>query len=131
MASSESFFRSVASERASNVGATFPFQTSVPTPGLITLAGGTPDFATPPHIVEAGSQALRNGETTYTAWRGITPLREAIAYKLSSENRINVNPETELLVTAGSQAAMLAVILALVNPGDEVIVPVPFYDEYR
>jgi aminotransferase len=131
MASTERFFRTVASERARVVGATFPFQTSVPTPGLIALAGGTPDFPTPPHVVEAGRQALLDGQTTYTAWRGIPPLRQAIADKLAGENRLAVNPETDLLVTAGSQSAMLAVILALVNPGDEVIVPVPFYDEYR
>ena len=131
MASAESFFTSVASERSRKVGATFPFQTSIPTPGLLTLAGGTPDFPTPPHIVEAGRQALLDGQTTYTAWRGIEPLLEAIAHKLDRENRITVDTKKNLLVTAGSQAGMLAVILALVNPGDEVIVPVPFYDEYR
>jgi aminotransferase len=131
MERTESFFRTVGSERSRHVGATFPFQTSVPTPGLITLAGGTPDFPTPPHIVEAGRQALLDGQTTYTAWRGIPSLREAIATKLATENHLTVNPETDLLVTAGSQAAMLAVVLALIDPGDEVIVPVPFYDEYR
>jgi aminotransferase len=131
MERTESFFRTAGSERSRHVGATFPFQTSVPTPGLITLAGGTPDFPTPPHIVEAGRQALLDGQTTYTAWRGIAPLREAIADKLATENHLTVNPESDLLVTAGSQAAMLAVMLAVIDPGDEVIVPIPFYDEYR
>lgn len=119
------------SERARQVGATFPRQTSIPTEGLITLSGGTPDFPTPPHIVEAGRQALADGHTTYTAWQGIPQLREAIAEKLMRENDLKVDPDSEILVTAGSQAAMLSVMLSLVDPGDEMIVSVPFYDEYR
>jgi aspartate/methionine/tyrosine aminotransferase len=99
--------------------------------GLIVLAGGTPDFATPAHIVEAGCKALRDGHTTYTAWLGIPPLREAIADKLQRENNLKVDPASEILVTAGSQAAMLTVSMAFVDPGDEVIIPSPFYGEYR
>jgi aminotransferase len=113
------------------VRATLPRQTSVPTEGLITLSSGTPDFPTPPHIVEAGRKALADGHTTYTAWAGIPQLREAIAEKLMRENSLKVDPQSEIILTAGSQAAILSVILALVNPGDEVIVPVPFFDEYR
>lgn len=131
MSQTPSIAKQAISQRAQKVGATFPWQLSVPTPGMLTLSGGTPDFPTPPHIIEAGAEALRNGATTYTPWRGIQPLREAIAEKLLRDNQIKVDPEQELLVTAGSQAAMLAVILSLVNPGDEVIVPIPYYDEYR
>ena len=128
---SPAFAKQVVSQRAQQVTATFPWQLSIPTPGMLTLAGGTPDFPTPPHIVEAGAKALRDGYTTYTPWRGIAPLRQAIANKLATENHITVDPDQEILVTAGSQAAMLAVILATVDPGDEVIVPIPYYDEYR
>jgi aminotransferase len=98
---------------------------------MITLSGGTPDFATPPHIVEAGRKALADGHTTYTAWLGIPELREAIAEKLWNENQLKADPGAEILVTAGSQSAMISVILALVDPGDEMLVPMPFYGEYR
>jgi len=127
----KTFSERIPSERARRVGATFPQQRSIPIEGLITLAGGTPDFPTPPHIVEAGCKALRDGHTTYTAWLGIPPLREAIAEKLWRENNLKVDPGTEILVTAGSQAAMLTVSMALIDPGDEVIIPAPFYGEYR
>jgi aminotransferase len=95
------------------------------------MSGGTPDFQTPEHIVEAGRQALADGQTKYTAWYGIEPLREAIAEKLERENNLEVNPADEVFVTAGSQAAMISIILAMIDPGDEVLVPVPFYGEYR
>ena len=131
IAENKTLFECLPSERAQQVRATLPQQISIPTEGLITLSGGTPDFPTPPHIVEAGRKALADGHTTYTAWAGIPPLREAIAEKLMRENGLNVDPESEIIVTAGSQAAVLSLILALVNPGDEVIVPVPFFDEYR
>ena len=118
------------SERARRVGATLPRQTSIPTEGLITLSGGTPDFPTPPHIVEAGCRALTDGHTRYTTWLGIPDLREAIAEKLWEENSLKVDVGSEILVTAGSQAAMLTVSMALVDPGDEMIIPAPFYGEY-
>lgn len=121
----------LASQRARDVGATLPRQTSIPTEGLITLSSGTPDFPTPAHIIEAGRQALAEGRTKYTPWQGLPKLREAIADKLARENSLEVDPGANILVTAGSQAAMLSLILALVDPGDEIIVPVPFYDEYR
>ena len=130
-AESKTLFECLPSERAQQVRATLPQQISIPTEGLITLSGGTPDFPTPPHIVEAGRKALVDGHTTYTAWAGIPPLREAIAEKLMRENDLKADPESEIIVTAGSQAAVLSLVLALVNPGDEVIVPVPFHDEYR
>jgi aminotransferase len=118
------------SERARQVGATLSLQTSIPTPGLITLSGGTPDFPTPPHIVEAGQRALADGHTTYTAWAGLPILREAIAEKLQRDNGIHADPGHEILVTAGSQAGLMSLILATFDPGDELIVPMPFYEEY-
>jgi aminotransferase len=124
-------YERIPSQRARQVAATFPQQTSISREGLITMSGGTPDFQTPEHIVEAGRQALTDGQTKYTAWYGIEPLREAIAEKLARENDLQVNPEDEVFVTAGSQAAMISIILAMIDPGDEVLVPVPFYGEYR
>jgi aminotransferase len=120
-----------ASQRARRVAATLSRQTSIPTEGMITLSSGTPDFPTPPHIIEAGRKALADGHTRYTSWQGLPQLREAIADKLARENNLEADPETDILITAGSQAAMLSTVLALVDPGDEIIVPAPFYDEYR
>jgi aminotransferase len=98
---------------------------------MINLASGTPDFPTPPHVVEAGQRAIAEGKTVYTAWAGLPALREAIAEQLRREKGLSVDPLNEIIVTAGSQAAMLTVTLALLDPGDEVLVPTPFYDEYR
>ncbi len=93
------------------------------------MSDGTPDFPTPPHIVAAGQKALAEGHTTYTAWTGLPQLPEAIADKLLRENHIAVDPASEIVVTAEAQAGLLAIILALFDPGDELIVPVPFYEE--
>jgi aminotransferase len=98
---------------------------------MINLASGTPDFPTPPHIVEAGQRALAEGKTVYTAWAGLPALREAIAEQIQRDKGVSFDPANEIIVTAGAQAAMLTVTLALFDPGDEVLVPTPFYDEYR
>ena len=127
----ESLINRLASQRAREVSATLARQTSISAPGMINLASGTPDFATPPHVVEAGQRAIAEGKTVYTAWAGLPALREAIAEQLRREKGLSVDPANEIIVTAGSQAAMLTVTLALLDPGDEVLVPTPFYDEYR
>ncbi len=127
----EGLMARLSSERARQVSATLAKQTSISAPGMINLASGTPDFPTPPHVVEAGQRALAEGKTVYTAWAGLPPLREAIAEQLRREKGLTVDPAHEIIVTAGSQAAMLTVTLALLDPGDEVLVPTPFYDEYR
>lgn len=119
------------SRRAAQVGETFPRQTSVATTGMINLASGTPDFATPRHIVEAGQRALAEGKTTYTPWAGVAELREAIAEQTQRLKGIAIDPAKEIIVTAGAQAAMLTVALAMFDEGDEVLVPAPFYEEYR
>jgi aminotransferase len=117
--------------RALMVGQTLPRQTSVNTSGMINLASGTPDFPTPPHIIAAGQKALAEGKTIYTPWAGMPALREAIADQLRREKGLPVDPQTEVIVTAGAQAAMMVVALGLFEEGDEVLVPTPFYDEYR
>jgi aminotransferase len=121
----------IASERARRVSATLAKQTSISAPGMINLASGTPDFPTPPHIVEAGQRALADGKTVYTAWAGLPALREAIAEQLWRDKGVSFDPVNEIIVTAGAQAAMLTVTLALFDSSDEVLVPTPFYDEYR
>lgn len=119
------------SRRAREVGQGFPRQTSVPTAGMISLSSGTPDFPTPPHIIEAAKKALDDQHTTYTQWAGVPELRHAIARKLQSDNGITVDPDSEVLVTTGTQEALQAVCQTFLDPGDEILIHAPYYDEYR
>lgn len=98
---------------------------------IIKLNIGEPDFSTPEHIREAAKKALDEGFTHYTSINGIPELREAIAEKIKEERGVDINPETEVMVTAGGQAALFATIHALINPGDEVIMPDPYYPVYK
>ena len=118
------------SKRAREVSATLEAQTSISFEGLINLGSGAPEFPTPTHIVEAGKRALDEGYTRYTPWQGIPELREAIAEKMVRDNGLKVTPE-EILVTTGTQEAILVTLLALLDPGDEVLVPSPYHSEYR
>lgn len=119
------------SRRARDVGQGFPRQTSVPTTGMITLSSGTPDFATPPHIIDAAKQALDGRHTTYTEWAGIPELRRAIARKLQQDNGITADPDSEILVTTGTQEALQVICQTFLDPGDEILIHAPYYDEYR
>jgi aminotransferase len=121
----------VISKRARDVGDGFPTQTSVPTPGLITLSGGTPDFPTPAHVIEAAKRALDQSQTTYTPWTGLPELRAAIAEKLERDNGITADPDSEILVTTGTQEAIQVICKTLLDPGDELLIHAPYYDEYR
>jgi aminotransferase len=119
------------SQRARAVRAIFPRQTSVVVPGLLNISSGTPDFDTPAHIVEAGAKALKDGQTRYTLWAGLPELRQAIADKFKRDNGLIVNPDTEVLVTTGTQEALFFIMQTVLDPGDEMITASPFYDEYR
>ncbi len=121
----------IISQRAREVRQGFPRQTSVPTSGMITLSGGTPDFPTPPHVIEAAKQALDRNHTTYTEWAGVPELRQAIADKLARDNNIAADPAAEILVTTGTQEALQVVCKTLLDPGDELLIHAPYYDEYR
>src|SRR5262249_28553046 len=90
----------IISKRARDVGEGFPTQTSALTPGMITLSGGTPDFPTPAHVIEAAKRALDENQTAYTPWAGLPELRAAIATKLKHDNGISADPDAEILVTA-------------------------------
>ncbi len=119
------------SDRAKLVGATLETQTSIPLEGVINLGTGTPDFPTPAHVIDAAKRSLDEGRTQYTAWSGILPLREAIADKLDRDNGLKVDLQNELIVTTGVQEALLVIFLALLDPGDEMLVPSPYYNEYH
>jgi aminotransferase len=97
---------------------------------VIHLEIGRPDFDTPQHIKETAKQALDRGFVHYTSNYGILELREAIAEKLHRENDIQVDPQSEIIVTLGVNQALAIIMLALLDPGDEVLVPDPFYLNY-
>ena len=96
---------------------------------VISLSVGEPDFHTPDHIKEAGIAAIRRNETRYPPVAGITPLREAIARKFKRENGLDYKPSQTIVGTGGKQVIYNA-LLATLNPGDEVIVPTPYWVSY-
>ena len=100
-------------------------------PNVISLGLGDPDFTTPPHIIAAAKEAMAAGLCDRYADRaGLPELRRAIAAKLARENGIVADPETEITVTTGGQEGLYLIIHALLNPGDEILVPDPRYSSY-
>ena len=98
---------------------------------VIGLAGGEPDFDTPEHIVEAGVKALRAGETRYAApSKGIAPLLEAISMKMARDSNVRVDPMTDIIVTPGGKLALFLALKAMLDPGDEVLIPAPYWVSY-
>ncbi|BFL46596.1 pyridoxal phosphate-dependent aminotransferase [Lactonifactor longoviformis] len=97
---------------------------------VINLCIGEPGFPTPPNVIGAGRDALYKGYTKYTPNAGIPGLREALSQKLLRENKIQADPETEIIVTAGGVEAVLLAMMVTVNPGDEVLVPIPSWPNY-
>ncbi len=96
---------------------------------VVELSAGEPDFDTPAAIVEAGIQALRDGFTRYTPNAGLPELREAIAEKLRRENGLDVAPEG-VLCSNGAKQSIAQAILSVCQPGDEVLVPAPYWVSY-
>ena len=96
---------------------------------ICSLSAGEPDFGTPSFIVEASIQALRDGVTRYGPAAGDPALREAIAGKITSENGIPTSP-AEVLVTNGGKQAIYNLFQVLLNPGDEVLIPSPYWLSY-
>jgi aminotransferase len=100
-------------------------------PDLISLGIGEPDFTPPEHVLEAAKQAITEGKTHYTPSNGIPELREALAKKFTREYGLFYNPEDEILVTVGATEAVFIALLALINPGDEVLIPDPGFLCYK
>ena len=98
---------------------------------VVSLMRGEPDLPTPPHIVEAATRALASGRTSYPDNLGEPLLREAVAAKLARDNGLTYDPGTEILATTGATFGVLAALRALLDEGDEVIVPDPVYDAYQ
>ena len=97
---------------------------------IIHLEIGEPDFDTPPNVVEAGIEALRKGWTHYGPSAGLPELRQAIAAHYGRWHGLALDPMTEVMVTSGGTEALTSAILAVVEPGDEVVVFQPVYDSY-
>lgn len=97
---------------------------------IITLGVGEPDFITPWHVREACVYSLERGYTSYTSNAGTPELREAIAEYLDTSYQVKYNPKDEILVTVGGSEAIDLALRALIEPGDEILVPVPCYISY-
>lgn len=96
---------------------------------IVGLGAGEPDFDTPRHIKDAAIQAIESGFTKYTAVGGIPPLKQAIAAKFQRDNGLSYQPN-QILVSCGGKQSFYNLAQALLNPGDEVIVPAPYWVSY-
>ena len=98
---------------------------------IIHLEIGRPDFDTPKHIVEAAVEALRSGKHHYSPNAGILELRQAVSDKYADEYQLQYNPESEVVITNGVAEGIFLVINALLNPGDQVLIPDPRWVNYE
>lgn len=96
---------------------------------VLSFGAGEPDFDTPKHIVQAAVQALTEGKTRYTESNGLLELREALAAKLLIDNGLQYEP-SQISVNCGAKHSCYNAIAATVNPGDEVIIPAPYWTSY-
>ena len=96
---------------------------------VINLSIGEPDFDTPENICNAATKAMSEGYTHYPPVAGFPELRAAIAHKLLRENKLPYKPEN-IIISNGAKHSILNVILASINPGDEVLIPAPYWVSY-
>lgn len=96
---------------------------------VLSFGAGEPDHNTPAHIVNAAIKALHDGQTRYTESAGLLELREALAAKLLIDNNLSYEP-SQISVNCGAKHSCYNAILATVNPGDEVIIPAPYWTSY-
>lgn len=98
---------------------------------VISLGVGEPDFATPWHICDAAIAAMREGITSYTSNAGLLDLRRAISLDLQARYGVEYDPETQVVATVGVSEGLDLVMRAVLDPGDEVVVPEPTYVSYK
>ena len=96
---------------------------------IVNFSAGEPDFDTPEHIKDAAIEALRRGMTKYTDVKGIEPLREAIVQKYQKEYGLSYRKE-DVVVSCGAKHSLYNLLQAAVNPGDEVLIPAPYWVSY-
>lgn len=97
---------------------------------IIDLSLGEPDFPTPFHICEAAKKAIDDGYTKYSPVAGYLDLRQAISEKFKRDNHLNFSPD-QIIVSAGAKQSIANVMMVLIDPGDEVILPSPYWVSYR
>ncbi|MEG2293132.1 MAG: pyridoxal phosphate-dependent aminotransferase [Carnobacterium sp.] len=98
---------------------------------MLKLTLGEPDFNTPEHVKLAGISAIENNDSHYTGMAGDLELRKAVATFMQKKYQVSFAPENEILVTVGATEALSASLLAVLNPGDKIIVPTPIYPGYE
>lgn len=98
---------------------------------VISLGIGEPDFTTPEPILQSGIRSLQSGETHYTSNSGRLDLRQAIAEHLHRLYGVSYDPESEIIITVGVSEALYLAMTALINPGEEVIIPTPCFVSYQ
>ena len=96
---------------------------------VISFSAGEPDFNTPKNIINAAIKAMEDGNTKYTSVNGILQLREAICKKFKDDNGLEYNP-SQIVVSTGAKQSLANTFLAILNPGDEVIVSMPYWVSY-
>ena len=98
--------------------------------GVISMGVGEPDFATPWHITEAAIHSLEQGFTMYTSNAGMLELRQELSAYLKRTYNLDYDPDTELLITSGVSEGLDLAVRAIIDPGNEVIMPDPAYVAY-
>ncbi|MEM9664815.1 MAG: aminotransferase class I/II-fold pyridoxal phosphate-dependent enzyme, partial [Bacteroidota bacterium] len=106
------------------------FEIAATMDNVISLGIGEPDFVSPRPIIDAAIQSLNAGKTGYTANAGLAELREEIAADISGRYGVHYDPAQEILVSVGVSEAMMLTMLALLNPGDEILIPEPCFVSY-
>ena len=96
---------------------------------IINLSLGEPDFQTPQHIKDAAKRAIDEGHTFYTPVAGYLDLRQAIVAKFKRENGLEYTPD-QIVVSTGAKQSIINVVLCMVNPGEEVVLPTPYWVSY-
>ena len=96
---------------------------------VIGFGAGEPDFPTPDHIKEAGIQAIQNNDTKYTPSAGTVELRKAVCQRLKEDCGVDYEP-SQISVSSGAKPCVYVALRALINPGDEVILPSPYWVSY-
>lgn len=100
-------------------------------PDMVKLTLGEPDFNTPEHVKTAGQQAIKDNFSHYSGMSGLPDLRTAIADFMATKYNLHYNPANEILVTIGATEAISASLLAILEPGDKVLMPAPIYPGYE
>jgi aspartate aminotransferase len=96
---------------------------------VVAMTAGEPDFQPPAHVLAAAHEAIDKGLTKYTATEGMLPLREAVAAKFKRENSLSYAPD-QIIVSSGGKQVLYNAFMAILNPGDEVVLPAPYWVSY-